>query len=82
VKGADALVTQGAHEEQNEGEGKEHRVIGACVDHESEDSVAHATNEDHVGVVEQRPHKLDVDIRRDVLVVRFAHYRRPKNIRL
>ena len=54
-------------------ETQEQRVVRAQVDHESEDPVAHATDHQHVGVVEQRPHKLDINIRRDVFGLCSAH---------
>ncbi|WP_245318064.1 MULTISPECIES: DUF604 domain-containing protein [unclassified Mesorhizobium] len=70
---ANTEITQKADRQQNKRKGEKQRILRAQINHESEDPVAHATDHQHVRVVEQRPHKLDIDIRGDAFGLCFAH---------
>ena len=77
VEGADAEIAEEADGKEDEGQGQEQRIVRPQIDHQAEDPVAGAADNQHLGVVEQRPHKLDINIRRDVFDLRFAHFGGP-----
>ncbi|TIW75338.1 MAG: hypothetical protein E5V42_00585 [Mesorhizobium sp.] len=72
-----AEVTPNADTKQRRGKDEKNRLAVAPVDHEADDGVAARADDQHVRVVEQRAHKLDINIHGDVIGFCSAHYWRP-----
>ncbi|MGO4639175.1 hypothetical protein AB4Z43_12115 [Mesorhizobium sp. 2RAF45] len=77
VEPPQAEVTPDADAKQRARQSQKNRLAIAPVNHEADDSVAKRADYQHVRVVEQRAHKLDINIHGDVIGFCFAHYWRP-----
>ncbi len=73
VEAAHAQIAPYAEQQQDPGQRREHRLAVAPEDHEGDEGMARGANEHHMGVVEQRPDKLDIDFDRDGVGSCFAH---------